>query len=341
MKSVGIGLISVLALMMVGCGNKGGGSLATVNGEAISQDKFNKYLTFKPQVNVVASNGQVAQAQVAETLGYQAFQDLLRQSLITQLAKDEKLYPTNEEIESEVKFLKKQNANFITQLNGVGLNLQEIKEAVAVDMCRERILTKGIKISNVEVDLYIEKNPKQFIEPSTADLRWVFVKTSDLREKVNSELKAGQTFSSVAARYSQFQGAKEGGRFPQRVVASMNPQVQQLVQKHQPGQLTDWIRLSDGWAKFYVEAKTPAKKVKIDDTVREALRRQIALNRGLQAVDLDARLLAKMKSSDIVVTDRSLKTKWEASLKQLEEIEAQQRGTEAERGDGLQAPPAK
>ncbi|MBL8047092.1 MAG: SurA N-terminal domain-containing protein [Chthonomonas sp.] len=314
--TVGIGVIG-----LGGCGKGGGGAVASINGEAISTDEWHRYMEFKPQVNVIDNSGNQVAARVAETMGFQAFQDLMRNKLMLQLAKDEGVAPTDKDIEDEIKFRNKMDGNFIPNLNSQGLKLEEIKDQLRIELARERILTKGIEVKDIAVNRFIEKNPAAFIKPPTADMQWILVKTEEAKALVDRDLKGGQSFSKVSSQYSQHPGAKTNTRFSQNVITSMPGPVRAIAEKLNEAQTSDWLKLSDGFAKFYVEKKTAPEKVAIDDLMKESIRRRLAVERGMIAIDLDTRLLNKMKESKIEVKLETLEGRWKTALERLEEIE--------------------
>jgi len=312
--------LSLAALSMTGCG--GAKKIATVNGVAITEEEYLDYIQFKPKVNVVLANGNVAEANVAETLGYQAMQDLVRNKLILQLAADDRVSPTEKDVNDEIEFQKKRNPGFLANLTSLGLTLKQIKQQIEVDLARERILSKGVEVSNLEIDNYIQKNKAQFIRPATSEMLWIFVKSANKKKLVDQDLLAGQAFGTVASRYSEFDGGKEGGKFPTTVIDQMNPIVKDKVANVlRDNQTSDWLQLQDGFAKFYVEKYTKPSSVKIDDSMRSQIKRQIAVQQGMGAIDLDSRLLERMKKSKIDVSKAGLKERWKQAMDKLEAIQ--------------------
>lgn len=312
--------LSALGLLaLAGCGSKGGGNLATVNGEPITLEQFHKYLEYKPQVQVVVGNGQVAQAQVAGSLGLMAMEDLLRQRLILQMAKDEGVAPTEQDVIKELEFQKKRTPDFVKELQARGLNLGEIRESLAVDIATERLYTKGITVDMAEVEKYIRDNKDQFFEPATVDMLWVFVRDEANKKNVDTELASGQAFAAVAKRYSQLPGAATNQRFPQRVVDALPKEIKDMVAKTPESQQSSWLKFTDGWAKFYVERKEARKPINMDDTRKEVLRRQIALERGRKASDLDQRLQERLKAAKIEVQYDDMKDLWKQAEKRLKD----------------------
>ncbi|MBS1704432.1 MAG: SurA N-terminal domain-containing protein [Armatimonadetes bacterium] len=288
----------------IGCGNRSGGSggtLATVNGEAITLDQFRKYLETKSTVTIVTGNGQIGNAKVSQTLGFQALQDLIQQRLLLQMAKDRSMEPTDKDIEAEIEFQKKLNPNFFKELSAAGLTVDDIRTRVKVDLARERLVTEGVKISTEEATKYWKDHPSEFLNPATASALVIFVKAESGKKQVDSELANGQAFADVAKRRSELPRAKQNPRYPQNVLERMPGPIRAALEKTDVARQTDWIQLTDGFAKFYVEEKTPAKPIPMDETQLERLRRQLAMQRGLKRTDLDTTLLNKYKQAKISI----------------------------------------
>lgn len=328
-----IGLALLAALAATGC-NRGATNVAVVNGEPITEEEFYSYLKVKPEVQITLPNGETANARVAQSLGFQALQDLVRQRVIVQLAKDMKVEPTEKQVTDEVEFQRKRDGNFVKNLMEQGLTLDQIKESLKVDLAREALLTRGITITTDEVEKYIKDNPRQFEEPELVDALWIFVRDERGRRDVDRALVGGDGFNTVAIRFSQAPGVKEqGGRFPQRVVEAIpSREVQQILRQTPEGKETDWIRLQDGWAKFKVEDKTAAKKMEITDVDRQWIKRQLAVRQGILANDLDKRLVRKLSDSKIDISVREYKGPWETLIEQME------KSTEAEKSTTPQSP---
>jgi len=306
------------SVALVGCGSKGGGGdVATVNGEPISKDEFVFNLDMKPTVRVMTQAGPV-EAPVAGRLGFQVIQDLILRKATLQLAKDEGVYPSDKEVDEELKLRTKLNPNFVTNLTKQGLTLSRIKESLRLDLAREKLVTKGITVTRAEAEKYVKEHPQEFMEPETADVQWIFVKDEAAKQKVDKELAGGQGFSFVAMQYSQDPNVRRtNGRFPERVVANMAKPIQDIVRKTPQNKPSEWLRASDGWAKFYIDKKTPAKPIQMDDAKYMVLQRTLARQRGEAATDLGKRILEKLKTSKIEVSDPSLKDLWKQAYDNL------------------------
>ncbi len=311
-------LAIVTSLAVTGC-NKPAESVAVVNGEAITMDDFIQHLKVKPTVLVVDNNGNVGPANVAETLSFQAMQDLINQRIILQLAKDMKVEPTPKEIEDEVTYRKKRNPDYITSLLEKGLTLAAIKDSLKVDLSRENLLTHSITVTDQEVDKWIKEHPEAFIQPALVDSLWIFVKDERGKRDVERALQAGGSFETIASRYSEAPRAKEmGGKFPQNNPAMVPAkEIQDILKTVPAGKESGWVQLSDGWAKFFIQTRTPAKKMEIKDTDRIFIKRRMRAEKGAVASDLEKRLRDKLQNAKITVSMRELKKPWEAAVEAL------------------------
>ena len=304
--------------MVTGCGKGGGAGLATVNGEAISAEDFHKYLETKDTVTVLIPNAPPQELRVAGSLAFQALKDMVARKVLMQLAKDEGVAPEEKDVLAELDIRKKMNPNYVKEVTAGGMSIQRLKEDIAVGLAREKLLTKGITVSMAEVDRYLANNKEAFTEPARADMQWVFVKTEAGKAAVEKELATGQPFVSVAQRLSEYPNARQDqGRFPRNVVRELPAQMQDLVTKTAELKVTAWLKLEDGFAKFYIQKKTPAKPINMDATRKSMVQRQLAQERGAQAVDLNKRISDKLKTSDIKVEDPSLKGPWDKAMEEL------------------------
>jgi hypothetical protein len=299
--------------------------VATVEGQPITKDEFYKYLAMKPQVTVQTQNG-AASARVSPSLGFQALTDLVRQRVLEQMARDEKVWPTDADVTKELEFQKKRNPDYIRQLNLAGFTLETIKRDAAITLAEQNLITKGITVTKEEVDAYIKENPKAFIEPARADLDFILAANAD-KAKVDTDLASGQMFSIVAQRYSRSPYLKQyGARFINRNdpnenrVDMLSDQLKGLVLKTPELKTTDWIVAGSGMsAKFYIKKKTPAKPIAIDDTMREMVRRALARERGSAANDLQKRIEDRIRDAKINIDVPEYREQWEKAIEQLKQ----------------------
>lgn len=314
-------MAALASLALVGCNRGGGGgdSVATVNGEAVSMDEYHRYLERKPLVQVQTESG-AAELPVAAPLGFQAMRDLINRRVLLQVAKDDGVFPTDADVKAELDFQTKRRPDFIKQLQAQGLTIEEIKRDLTLDLAKERIVTKGITVTKADADDFIAKNPDKFMEPEQAKLRLIVVRDEATKKLVDADIASGRPFSQVAVQYSTQPNVRQSqGMYPMSDVSRMPAELQQVVHSTDELKATDWKKFGQDWVKFYIERKEKAKKVNVDDTMKEAVRRAIAMDRGSAATDMAKRLVDKLRTSKVVVNPPSLKTPWDTAFKSLQE----------------------
>lgn len=335
-------IAALSSLALVGCHGGGGsgttgagGDVAVVNGEAISNDEYFRYLERKPLVQVGAREpmqvqaGQIVEMQVATSLGFQALRDLINQRVLLDVARDENEMPTADEVKKELDYQTKANPQFMPALTAQGLTLEEIRRDLTIDLAKQKIVTKGITVSPADADAFIKANPDKFKTPEQAKVCLVQVKDVASQKQVDADLAAGKSFEDVAVQHSddprvrQSRGVATVGDVGR--LAQTQPELAQLIRSTPDGKATDWK--PDGntgrFVKIFVEQKVASKPVPITDTIKENLRRQMAMERGSQATDLQKRLYEKLKTSKIVVNSPALKTLWDKLFATLKDQDVQ------------------
>lgn len=314
MIGAALGVAATLGVIgLTGCGGGGPKVLAIVNGETITMDDFHKYLENKSRVRVNTNNGPV-ELPVTETLAFQGLQDMIANKLMTQYAKDQNLSPTEAEIAAELDFRKKLRPNYVIELTSLGQTLEGIKETISLDVAKEKLVTKGITVSKQDADDFKKKNAREFMNPASADLTGILVGTDAEKARVDADLAGGETFKSVAAKYSKFPNGGVLGDIP---LNRFSGELQTAISKTAPQATTPWVKINEGWSRFYINKKSEAKAMVLDEAQMELLRRRIAIQRGSTAIDLDSRLAEKLEKSTIDVKQKSLETAWKQAIERF------------------------
>ncbi len=305
----------IIGTALIGCSGGGGGSLAKVNGEAISMEEFNSYLETKSTVRVLVS-GQSAELPVADTLAFQAVQDLVAQKLMLQLAKKAGVAPSDKDVEDEIKFKTKLQSSYIQTLKARGLSTKQIRNLVEVQLAQEKLVSKGQDVTDAELQDTIKKNPNLFVEPAKATLELLFVESQANREAADRALRSGQDFTTVRGLYDKapanLRGQFDATRFQGGGLNTdtLNDPFKSAVAKTQPGKLTDWMRAGTGWARIKVHQKFPKKDLERTPERMTFLKRQLAIQKGSKGTDVGKQVADLLKESKIDVTDPTLKDSW-------------------------------
>ncbi|HMJ33318.1 MAG TPA: peptidyl-prolyl cis-trans isomerase [Baekduia sp.] len=89
--------------------------------------------------------------------------------------------------------------------------LYRIKVQNLSQKLRTKILEGTDKVTDAQIADYYNKNKSRFAQPEKRDLRIVLTKTEAQAKKAKSALDGGQSFKTVAAKYSIDQGTRDNG----------------------------------------------------------------------------------------------------------------------------------
>jgi foldase protein PrsA len=89
--------------------------------------------------------------------------------------------------------------------------LYRIKVQDLTNKLRTKVLEGTDKVSSAQIADYYNKNKSKFAQPEKRDLRIVLTKTEAQAKKAKAALDSGQSFKTVAAKYSIDQGTRDSG----------------------------------------------------------------------------------------------------------------------------------
>jgi foldase protein PrsA len=89
--------------------------------------------------------------------------------------------------------------------------LYRIKIQDLTNKLRTKILEGTDKVSNAQIADYYNKNKNRFAVPEKRDIRIVLTKTEDQAKKAKAALESGQSWKTVAGKYSIDQGTRDNG----------------------------------------------------------------------------------------------------------------------------------
>jgi len=145
--------------------------------------------------------------------------------------------------------------------------LARVKADQLATKIREQIVKGKEKVSDAQVRAYYEKNKQQFATPESRDLRVVLTKTKARAEQAQAALEDGQSFKTVARRYSIDDASKaEGGLLPGVQKGQQEAALDEAVFSAKRGELTGPVKTQFGYYVFQVSKITPADQ----QTLKEA-----------------------------------------------------------------------
>jgi foldase protein PrsA len=292
-----LSIIASLALLAAGCGQK---PVATVNGEPITRDEFYQTVLNTP------SGGQPNMA-----LGIQVLEGIINERLLLAEAKREGVLPTDAEITNRLNELRtqvqKQGSNLDQQLQQSGLSPEAVRRDIRRLLIQEKLLTKGITVTDAEVQKYYDQNKaRQFSAPPLAHIRHMTLANEKQAIEARKDLKNAD-FGLVAMSRSIDMFKETQGQVQQPIPRDLPPgmriapEVARKAFTMKKGQISDPIKVGNQWVIIKLEELDPAKTqplAEVKEDIRRGLLQQKAQQSG-QASRVSARLTQLRQQADI------------------------------------------
>ena len=259
-QSITAGLAALLVVTsFAAC--SGGGTIATVNGQPISQAAFQTKLESSP----VARN---------------ILQQMVQEALIEQYAKNNNITVTDAEITAREDQLKANfpNGSWDEMLKARNLTEDDVKQALKEQIVLDKALAKQVAITPSQVKQYFEKNHAAFDKPEQVQARHILVPDLATADKVEALLKQGKSFSDLAKQYSTDPGSKEkGGELGWFRRGQMVPAFDKVAFTLPVGAISQPVKSPFGYHIIQVEGKQPGQQATLANStprITEMLRQQ-------------------------------------------------------------------
>lgn len=233
--------VVVFGAMLSACA---GGSVATVNGEPISQSTFDQKLEGTPMARTV-------------------LQQLVQDVLIEQYAKNNNITVTDQEIADRENQVKQQfpSGSWDEMLKARGLTENDVHAALREQLILDKALSKNVHITPAQIQDYFNKNRAQFDKPEQVTARHILVPSLPLAQKVEADLKAGKNFADEAKQYSTDPGSKDkGGDLGTFKKGQMVPAFDKVAFTIPIGEISPPVKSPFGYHIIQVQARIPAQK---------------------------------------------------------------------------------
>lgn len=249
--------------------------VAVVNGQEIRGAEYYRRMEHLPNV------GRMLGEEFAEAPpGLLTLQRLIEEKLVLQLAREKNCYPTDAELAEEKRLRLESNPDLMTQLSAAGLTQSDFDQQVLLDYAQFKLQTRGITVTNQEVDTFYNQNKTMFTTPKRFKLRLIVSDKAEDRAKVDEELKNGVPFAEVAAKYSQDVSKYRGGDIGMLPEGALSDEAKAALGSVEAGKTTEWLGRDQSRFKFLVEEILPEKLEELNDTIRVVIRRRLMLDRG-------------------------------------------------------------
>jgi foldase protein PrsA len=163
-----------------------------------------------------------------------------------------------------------------------GMTEQDILFRVKLDQLQQKLTQKVTedegKVSNTDVKEYYNKNKKRFAQPERRDLNVVLTKSKAKADQAKKALDGGQSFKSVAKKYSIDEASKsQGGKLPDVAKGQQEKALDKAVFSAKKSKVTGPVKTQFGWYVFEVtkvKAASQQSLAQATETIRNLLKSQ-------------------------------------------------------------------
>src|SRR3954453_8149050 len=174
------------------------------------------------------------------------------------------------------------DADYQKFLKTSGQSESDIKQRVKLDLLSNKIRDKVIKgkdqVSDKAIADFYNKNKSRFAQPEKRDLRVVLTKKKDEAQTAYNALKSGDSWKTVAKKYSIDDTSKAaGGKLPAQAKGTLDKQLDDAVFSAKKNTLSGPIKTQYGYYVFDVTKVTPASQqtlAEAKDTIKQTLQSQ-------------------------------------------------------------------
>jgi peptidyl-prolyl cis-trans isomerase SurA len=224
--------------------------------------------------------------------------------LLLQHGKELNLRLSDEQFRQVVNNIRKEqgltdDAKFQQALASENMSMDDLRKSLERQMIVEQVqrLEVGSKLTITEEEArqYYARHPQEFTEATTITLREILLEVptapggtafsagaDDEAQKkiadVRTRLLKGEDFGRIAGEVSASASKANGGLIGPFSRDDMSPQLQAMIDKMKPGELTQAIRTPRGYQLFKLEAMKPAA-LQPFDSVRDLIADKVAAAR--------------------------------------------------------------
>jgi parvulin-like peptidyl-prolyl isomerase len=257
-----------------------------------------------------------ALAEVTPQLIVNAIDELL----LVQRGRELGLHLSDDQFKAVVNNIRKEQglqdeAKFQQALAQENMTMDDLRKQLERQMVIEQVQRQEVgsklTITEEEARQYYARHPEEFTEPAAITLREIFVEVPSTEGNVNvardqegqkkiadarARVLKGEDFAKVATELSDSPSKANGGLIGPFAHSDMSPQLQQMVDKMKPGEITQAIRTPRGYQIFKLEA-LKAQALQPFDSVRDLIADKVA---GARTQAEMKKFLARLRTQAII-----------------------------------------
>lgn len=222
--------------------------------------------------------------QEFDQLKQQVLSFLIRATWLDQEAADQNVKVADKDVQKQLDQAKQQAfpnaADYQKYLTRSGLTNADVffqqRSQLLETKLTEKITKGKDQVTQQQVEDYYEKNKSKFATPERRDLRIVLTKDKARAEEAKDALESGESWQTVAKRYSTDRATKSNGGLLAGVAEGQQEKaLDEAVFSAEKGELAGPVKTQFGWYVFEVVKVTPADQQSLKEseaTIRETLK---------------------------------------------------------------------
>jgi peptidyl-prolyl cis-trans isomerase SurA len=221
--------------------------------------------------------------------------------LIVQYGRELGVKFTEDRFKQALENIKKENKmddkQFALAIKDANLTLDQLRQNFERTYIKQTVerqeIMKNMSLTEEETRQYYKAHPDEFMKPPTVTLREILVtvptetvggqqtfsaaKDEEAKEKIitiRARAMKGEDFATLVTEASEAPTKATGGIIGPMLTDDLSPAVGAAIGKLKPGEVTDPIRLGNGYRIFKLESRTAAE-VEAFDKLREQIAQRI------------------------------------------------------------------
>jgi parvulin-like peptidyl-prolyl isomerase len=287
-RNISLLLLALIAvLVLAACGGSSSsadvpeGSIAVVGDKTVTKEEFDKLIAQQKK----SAESQNQDFPAAGTPEYEALKATVVKGLVEQKeweleGESMGIKVTDQEIETQLDQLKQQffkgdEEKYKAELAKQGLTDEDVRNELRTRILTNKIyeaVTKKVTVTDADIQAYYDKNPTQYQQPASREVRHILVKSEAQAQTLHNQIQAGADFAKLAKKYTQDEASKaDGGKFTAFKGRTVKP-LDEFVFSAKTGDLSEPIKTEFGWHIIEVlSAVKPATTTPLDE-VRDSIK---------------------------------------------------------------------
>lgn len=239
------------------------------------------------RVNGVAIRRSEVVERLLKRYGPQAVDEMVDELLLRQAAAAQKLSAPEAEVERRLARVRSQFGSpelFLSQLEQAGTSLSKLKEDLAEEIVRERLVAKaqGLAVDDKELKAAFEENKDKLGAPPAVHLRHILAKDEKQAAELVKKIAGGAEFAALAKEHSlAASGKAAGGDYGFVSRGMLPPEIDEIAFGLKPGEvkvvpgprgqhILQAVELRAAKPAVYDEVKEDLRELLLTDKIKKA-----------------------------------------------------------------------